>query len=65
LAPKPERKPPLDIAAVYAERLKFLRPRIGDEARFRAYDYAVETCAAHYGVDREVAKGMVRAALHL
>jgi hypothetical protein len=66
--PKPEPvqlelKPEFDIVAVYTERLRILRPNIGGEARFRAYDYVVERCCAHYGVDIEVAKSRVRAAL--
>jgi hypothetical protein len=65
LAPKREPKPPLDIAAVHAERMKFWLPRIGDEARHRAYDDTVKTCETHYGIDREAAKQMVCAALHL
>jgi hypothetical protein len=65
LEPKPEPKVELDIAAIYAARVKILRPNIGDEARFRAFDHTVDVCRVHYGADLEAAKQMVRAALHL
>jgi hypothetical protein len=40
----PEPKQPLDILYTYRTRLDFLRPQIGDDARFRAYDYVVARC---------------------
>jgi hypothetical protein len=62
--PRSELKPEFDLAAIYAERFRIMRPNVGDdEARARAYDHAVRACEAHYGVDLEEAKRRVLTAL--
>jgi hypothetical protein len=63
--PPPGPKPEIDLAVIYAERFRLMQPNVGAaEARSRAYDYAIRTCEAHYGVGLEAAKTMTRAALH-
>ena len=55
-----------DLAAVYAERFKLIVGNVGpDEARLRAFEYAVGVCRAHYRVDLETAKKMVSDAIRL
>ena len=68
--PGPESKfesksePEPDLAAIYAERFKIMRPNVGDSgARARAYEHAVGICCNHYGVDNEKSRRSVRAAL--
>jgi hypothetical protein len=57
-------EPPIDLARIYFDRLALLRRNVPEnEARARAYEYTVGVCRAHYGVDLETAKRMVRDAL--
>jgi hypothetical protein len=57
-------KPEVDYRLVYETRRKALAPNLGDdEAHFRAFDFTVNFCREHSGVDLETAKAMVRAAI--
>jgi DNA polymerase-1 len=59
----PER-PELDIALLYAERIRIFAPDAGlEEARHRAYDHVVAAYRAHHNCDLESAKASVRAAI--
>jgi excisionase family DNA binding protein len=63
IEPAPEPSAP-DLAAVYEKRFKLLVPNVGpDEARLRAFEYAVSVCRSHYRVDLETAKRMVSDAI--
>jgi excisionase family DNA binding protein len=53
-----------DLAAVNAERFKFIVGNVGpDEGRLRAYEYTVGVCRNHYRVDLETAKRMTADAI--
>jgi hypothetical protein len=58
------RKPEVRYRLVYTERLKLLKRDVAeDEARCRAFEFAVRLCRDHTGADLEAAKVMVTAAI--
>jgi hypothetical protein len=65
LAAAPKRRvPELDWAALYRERLELLRRDVDEnEARARAYEYAVRIFAKHHGCNFEIEKRLVRTAI--